>query len=414
MNIVFSALICLLFTNSCKNNASEVETGNFETEQTLASYNNNYAIDIITGAEQTALYFPLLKGKRVACVVNQSSVIGNTHLVDSLLNSGITLKKIFGPEHGFRGSEDAGAIISNEQDAKTGLPVISLYGSNKKPSPSDLENIDILIFDIQDIGARFYTYISTLHYLMEACAENNKQLIILDRPNPNGFYVDGPVLKKAFSSFVGMNPIPIVHGMTVGEYGQMLNGENWLTEGVQCNLTVIPCQNYDHKTFYKVTIATSPNLTNMEAIYLYPSLCFFEGTNVSVGRGTDKPFQIFGSPYFQNGDYIFTPTPSVGSKSPPFNNEKCKGYDLSELPQSSLQSGKIELSYLINAYSNYKSTAKPFFLANNFFNKLAGNDELMQQIKAGLTEEEIRITWQEDLSAFKTIRKKYLLYPDFE
>lgn len=424
MNVLFSSILCLLLTNACKNRESAIDI-NSESAVNILPYDSSaqYATDILTGAEQTELWFPLIKGKYISCVVNQTSVIGTTHLVDSILATGVNVVNIFAPEHGFRGTEDAGATILNSKDTKTGLQVISLYGANKKPQWNDIADAEIIIFDIQDVGARFYTYISTLHYVMEACAENKKQLIILDRPNPNGFYVDGPVLQKEFSSFVGMHPVPIVHGMTIGEYAQMINGEKWLTNGVQCDLKVIPCKNYDHKKYYEVKIAPSPNLKSMKAIYLYPSLCLFEGTNVSVGRGTEKPFEGYGSPFLpeiapidDQQTYVFTPKSMPGAKSPIFMNEKCNGFYFDmriPLLRDLIIRDQLRLHDLTYTYENF-TDANKFFLPNNFFNKLAGNDELMQQIKAGLTDEEIRMTWQEDLTAFKQIRKKYLLYPDFE
>ena len=421
MNILFSSILCLLLTNACKNRESVVDINSTSTENVSPIDTSSvYATDILTGADQTELWLPLIKGKYISCVVNQTSVIGKTHLVDSILSTGVNVVNIFAPEHGFRGTEDAGATILNSKDTKTGLQVISLYGSNKKPQWNDIADAEIIIFDIQDVGARFYTYISTLHYVMEACAENKKQLIILDRPNPNGFYVDGPVLEKEFSSFVGMHPVPIVHGMTIGEYAQMINGEKWLANGVQCDLIVIPCKNYDHKKYYEVKIPPSPNLKSMKAIYLYPSLCLFEGTNVSVGRGTDNPFELFGSPYLENyfkNNITFTPITKPGSKTPPFMNQQCYGFEYSPMDLLLIRNGisdqGLGLTDLITSYRSFSEKDK-FFLPNNFFNKLAGNDELMQQLKAGLSAGEIQLSWQDDLMVFKEIRKKYLLYPDFE
>ena len=421
MNILFSSILCLLLTNACKNRESVVDINSTSTENVSPIDTSSvYATDILTGADQTELWLPLIKGKYISCVVNQTSVIGKTHLVDSILSTGVNVVNIFAPEHGFRGTEDAGATILNSKDTKTGLQVISLYGSNKKPQWNDIADAEIIIFDIQDVGARFYTYISTLHYVMEACAENKKQLIILDRPNPNGFYVDGPVLEKEFSSFVGMHPVPIVHGMTIGEYAQMINGEKWLANGVQCDLIVIPCKNYDHKKYYEVKIPPSPNLKSMKAIYLYPSLCLFEGTNVSVGRGTDNPFELFGSPYLENyfkNNITFTPITKPGSKTPPFMNQQCYGFEYSPMDLLLIRHGisdqGLGLTDLITSYRSFSEKDK-FFLPNNFFNKLAGNDELMQQLKAGLSAGEIQLSWQDDLMVFKEIRKKYLLYPDFE
>ena len=391
MNILFSSILCLLLTNACKNRESVVDINSTSTENVSPIDTSSvYATDILTGADQTELWLPLIKGKYISCVVNQTSVIGKTHLVDSILSTGVNVVNIFAPEHGFRGTEDAGATILNSKDTKTGLQVISLYGSNKKPQWNDIADAEIIIFDIQDVGARFYTYISTLHYVMEACAENKKQLIILDRPNPNGFYVDGPVLEKEFSSFVGMHPVPIVHGMTIGEYAQMINGEKWLANGVQCDLIVIPCKNYDHKKYYEVKIPPSPNLKSMKAIYLYPSLCLFEGTNVSVGRGTDNPFELFGSPYLEKyfkNNITFTPITKPGSKTPPFMNQQCYGFEYSKMDLLLIRKGISEqglgLTDLITSYRSFSEKDK-FFLPNNFFNKLAGNDELMQQLKLSL------------------------------
>ncbi len=424
---LLTTLFCLLAGTACKNKDSVSDAAAIVVESApVPKPSTDYATDILTGAEQTDLYLPLIKDKYVSCVVNQTSVIGSTHLVDSLLSLHVKINNIFAPEHGFRGTEDAGATILNAKDVKSGLPVISLYGAKKKPAWEDLADADIVLFDIQDVGARFYTYISTLHYVMEACAENKKKLIILDRPNPNGFYVDGPVLKKEFTSFVGMHPVPVVHGMTIGEYAQMVNGEQWLSNGEQCDLTVIPCKNYDHKKYYEIKIAPSPNLKSMRAIYLYPTLCFFEGTNVSVGRGTTHPFELFGSPYIKITapskfpslqSTSFTPVSGPGSKNPPFMGQACFGYDFSGLPDSSLRDTylhrEINIQLIKNTYAQFSDGGR-FFLENNFFNKLAGTDELMEQIKTLKTAEEIRSSWQEDLQAFKQIRKKYLLYPDFE
>ncbi len=367
---------------------------------------------IIVGAEQTQTYLPLIKNKNIALVVNQTSLIAKKHLVDSLLSLQIKIINIFAPEHGFRGDHSAGEKVNSTIDVKTGLPIISLYGSHKKPTVDDLKNIDVVIFDIQDVGARFYTYISTLHYVMEACAEQNIELIILDRPNPNGHYVDGPVLDLKFQSFVGMHPVPVVHGMTVGEYAQMINGEKWLNNGIQCNLKIIKVQNYTHDSMYKLPVRPSPNLPTMEAIYLYPSLCFFEGTNYSVGRGTNKPFECVGKPGNAIGDYHFTPKSIPGiADHPPQEGKDCKGFLLSKFANNYLKgSGKIYLFCLIDMYKN--DTAKTKFF-NDFFDKLAGSDQLRKHITEGMSEGEIRSYWKKDLEKFKIIRKKYLLYRDF-
>lgn len=369
--------------------------------------------DIKTGADQLEVYLPVLQHKNIAIVANQTSVINKTHLVDSLLSLRLKLNKVFCPEHGFRGDAEAGAKIENKIDTKTGLPIISLYGENKKPKKEDLKGLDVVIFDIQDVGVRFYTYISTLHYVMEACAENNILLLILDRPNPNGYYIDGPVLNPKFISFVGMHAVPVVHGLTIGEYAMMINGEKWLPNQINCKLNVIKVRNYKHSDYYILPIKPSPNLTNMNAVYLYPSLCFFEGTVVSIGRGTNTPFQIVGHPLFENTDYNFTPVSIKGmSENPPYKNQICYGYDLSEFSVSIIRSeAKLNLFWLIDSYKRLSAKTKFF---NDFFDKLAGNDLLKKQIIEGKSEDEIRKTWEIDLKKFKEIRKKYLLYADFE
>ncbi|MDO7174074.1 DUF1343 domain-containing protein [Mariniflexile sp. AS56] len=369
---------------------------------------------ILVGANQTDAYLQLLKGKRVGVVANQTTVIfkegrlkaeGFTHLVDSLIALNIDIKTVFAPEHGFRGTADAGEHIKDGIDTKTGVPIVSLYGDNKKPKPEQLKNIDIVIFDIQDVGARFYTYISSLHYVMEACAEAKIPVLILDRPNPNGHYVDGPVLEIEHKSFVGMHPIPVVHGMTIGEYANMINGEKWLKNGIECELKVIPIKNYTHQIAYSLPIKPSPNLPNDTSINLYPSLCFFEGTNVSVGRGTDKQFQVFGNPVLDKTTYTFsfTPQPNEGAKSPLYQNKVCFGEDLSRSKSLS----NLNLSWLISAYKNTKNKTDFF---NAFFTKLAGTKKLQQQIEAGLTETQIKASWQEGLNTFKKTRAKYLIY----
>ena len=367
---------------------------------------------IKTGAERTGLYLDVLKGKNIAVVANQTSVLEKrneqkeerefVHLVDSLLSLGINVKKVFAPEHGFRGKADAGEVVKDGFDTKTGLPIISLYGKNKKPSTEQLKNIDIVVFDIQDVGARFYTYISSLHYVMEACAEAGIPVIILDRPNPNGHYIDGPVLELEHKSFVGMHKVPVVYGMTIGEYGQMINGEKWLKNGIQCDLKVIPLENYTHNTTYHLPVKPSPNLPNDKSINLYPSLCFFEGTSVSAGRGTEMQFQIYGSPFLSKSDFTFTPQPNEGAKYPKHENKLCFGENLQEADNLK----KLDVSYLIKAYN--QNSSKEFF--NNFFTKLAGTKKLQQQIEDHLSEEEIRKTWEKDLNEFKITRNFYLLY----
>jgi len=358
------------------------------------------------GAEQMTEYLPMLKRQKVALVVNQTSVINNTHLLDTLLKRHIKIVKIFAPEHGFRGNADAGESVKDGKDIKSGLPIVSLYGSNKKPTRDQLKGVDVIIFDIQDVGTRFYTYLSTMHYILEAAAENDKKVIVLDRPNPNGMYVDGPVLKETQRSFVGMHPIPIVHGMTFGELAHMINGEGWLHNGITCDLSVIRCKNYTHKYRYALPVKPSPNLPNDLAIALYPSLCLFEGTVISVGRGTQAPFTQIGHPLFKGMPHRFTPKSIDGmSKYPKYENQVCYGIKFQRAKH------EFTLSYLIDFYNIYNGD-EPYF--NDYFNKLAGNETLQQQIMSGMTEEEIKATWQEDLNSFKAKRKRYLLYEDFE
>lgn len=364
-----------------------------------------------TGADQTWLYLPRLEGKSVGLVANHTSLIGRTHLVDTLLKAGIHLIKIYAPEHGFRGKADAGAIIDDAVDPETGIPVVSLYGSKTKPGPDDLKDIDILVYDIQDVGVRFYTYISTLHYVMEACAEAHIPLMILDRPNPLGHYVDGPVLDPAFKSFVGMHPVPVVYGMTVGELAHMINGEGWLAGGVQCDLTVIPCSGYDHNTRYHLPVDPSPNLNSMEAVYLYPSICFFEGTVMSLGRGTPFPFRVAGHPDYPIRTFSFTPLANAGNKNPLFHNRTCYGFDLRSIPLDSLMEIRaLNLEWLISAYDDM-NLGESFF--TGYIDRLAGTGALRKQILSGWREDQIRESWQADLNRFKSIRKKYLLYGDF-
>lgn len=380
-------------TQNLKNNAQDKET-------------------ILPGSYLTTKYLPLLKGKKIGIVANNTSLIKQTHLVDTLLSLGVNVKKIFGPEHGFRGNQPDGKEILNGKDPKTGIEVISLYGSHKKPTQADLKDIDVLIFDIQDVGARFYTYISTLTYVMEACAENKVPLIVLDRPNPNGYYVDGPVLEPGYASFVGMHQIPIVYGMTIGEYAKMVNGEKWLNDGKQCNLTIIKCGNYKHNSRYQLPVRPSPNLQDMKAIYLYPSLCLFEGTVVSVGRGTDNPFKVFGHPGLKKASFSFIPEPIKGvSEDPPLSGQLCYGQNLEQEAEVIKNNGHIELKWLIEAYKNLNLKTEFF---TSYFDKLAGNNTLREQIIAGKSETEIRKSWQPGLDGFMEIRKKYLLYPDFE
>lgn len=374
-------------------------------QTTLKSNTHEITNPVIkTGADNYEKYLPLLKNKKVGIVTNQTGLLTNkTHVVDFLLEKKIAVQTIFAPEHGFRGTADAGEHVVDGKDSKTGLPIISLYGDNKKPKPAQLAKIDVMIFDLQDVGARFYTYISSLHYVMEACAENGIPLIIFDRPNPNGRIVDGPLLEKEFTSFVGMHPIPLLHGMTIGEYAQMINGQKWLKNGVQCKVTVIPCVDYDRKMDYSLLAKPSPNLPNDQSINLYASLCLFEGTNVSMGRGTEKQFQIYGSPYLAKTNFSFTPQPNFGAKDPLYNGKECFGEDLTAYPKLN----QLELKWLLKAYQNTSDKTKFF---NPFFTKLAGTKKLQQQIESGTSEEKIRQSWQKDLEAFKKMRTKYLLY----
>lgn len=400
-------LVYLLFFSliSCGQSKTNKQQGN-----SLLNTKTISTVEILPGAQQTSQYLTLLRKKNVALVANQTSVIYKpngsfTHLVDSLLNLNIAVKKVFSPEHGFRGNADAGEKVENGTDVKTGLPIVSLYGKNKKPSEEQLKGIDVVVFDIQDVGARFYTYISSLHYIMEACAEIGIPVIVLDRPNPNGHYIDGPTLEVEHTSFVGMHPVPVVYGMTIGEYAQMINGENWLANKIKCDLTIITIHNYNHQKTYSLPIKPSPNLPNDASINLYPSLCFFEGTNVSVGRGTNKQFQVYGSPFLADEDinYYFTPQPNFGAKYPKHENIKCYGFDLSDAENLN----KINLFYLIEAYSSTLDKSEFF---NSFFTKLAGTKKLQQQLKNQLSEQEIYDSWQPKIEKFKKVREKYLLY----
>ncbi len=364
---------------------------------------------VIVGAQRTEAYLPRLQGKKVGILTNHTGRIGSTHLVDTLLALGIDVQTVFAPEHGFRGEADAGEKVDTYRDAKTGIRVVSLYGANKKAKAQDIQPLDVILFDIQDVGLRYYTYLSSMHYMMESCAENHKPLIVLDRPNPNGFYVDGPVLEAKHRSFVGMHPIPVVHGMTLGELARMINGEGWLANGETCTLTVIPCLNYTHQTRYELPIKPSPNLPNMRAIYLYSSLCFLEGTPVSVGRGTDYPFQIFGHPGLLGMDYTFTPQPNEGSKNPPLKGQPCRGMDLRKEPaDSTLWARGVDLSYVILCYRQLGG--EKFFLP--IFNKLTGTDYVREMIVAGADAQTIRARWKEDVERFRIQRKPYLLYEE--
>ena len=369
------------------------------------------ALPVMVGAERTDAYLPLLHGQRIAVVTNQTGIIGSTHLVDSLVALKVQVVKVFAPEHGFRGDADAGEHVKDQRDPRTNLPVISLYGKNKKPTAVQLADVDVLLFDIQDVGVRFYTYISTLHYVMEAAQENGKKVIVLDRPNPNGFYVDGPVLDKAYTSFVGMHPVPVVHGMTIGEYARMINGEGWLKSGRKCDLTVIECTDYVHGQFYQLPVKPSPNLPNASSVYLYPSLGLFEGTMVSVGRGTDRPFQCIGYPGNTVGQYHFTPVSMPGAKDPPYKGKECIGIDLQAYGgfQSRMEK-RLRLHWLIGFY---REAADKTAFFNSFFEKLVGGPDLRERIIRGEDEDTIRASWQPALQAFMKVRQKYLLYDDF-
>ncbi len=365
------------------------------------------------GAEQMDAYLPMLQGKRIAIVGNQSSLVGDVHLVDTLLRYGVEIVKIFSPEHGFRGDHDAGAYVQNTADEKTGIAMVSLYGQKKKPDASDLQGVDLILFDLQDVGVRFYTYISTLSYMMEVCALYDIPLIVLDRPNPNGFYIDGPVLKDGYTSFVGLHPVPVVYGLTIGEYGLMVNGEGWLPEGMQCELQVIPVEGYKRNMIVKLPVKPSPNLPNWQSIYLYPSLCFFEGTIVSIGRGTDMPFQVFGHPDYYEGQFVFTPRSIPGAAAnPKLLGQTCYGESLTGFAANYKNNPKrLNLDWLAATYESL-SVKHAFF--NNYFNTLAGQSDLRQHIEQGLSDAAIRRSWQADIEAYKLIRAKYLIYPDFE
>lgn len=364
-----------------------------------------------TGADRPEMYLPLLKGKTIAVVTNQTGLLKEkTFLVDFLVKNNIKIKTIFAPEHGFRGDADAGEHVKNGIDKKTGISIVSLYGDNKKPKPEQLKGIDIVLFDIQDVGVRFYTYISTLTYIMEAGAENGVEVMVLDRPNPHDGYIDGPILKNQWKSFIGMHPVPVVYGLTIGEYGKMVNGEKWLKNGIQAQYTLIEMQNYHKQQRYGVSDKPSPNLPNDKAINLYPSLCFFEGTQVSVGRGTDLPFQIYGSPWTKKMPYQFTPKPNYGAKDPFLNGKLCYGENLAEATLADLK--ELDIDWLLNAYKNYKNPNQDFFLKNLFFDKLAGTDEFRKQIIAGKTSDEIKKSWKKGLEDFEKIRTKYVVYED--
>lgn len=364
---------------------------------------------IETGAEQTGRYLPLLEGRRVGIMTNHTGTVGRTHLVDTLRSLGVDIRVVFAPEHGFRGQADAGESVASYRDRKTGIDVVSVYGSTKRPPDSIMQRLDVLLFDIQDVGLRYYTYLSSMHYLMEACAANGKRLIVLDRPNPNGFYVDGPVLEAKHRSFVGMHPIPVVHGMTLGELARMIDGEGWLRDGLRCKLTVIPCRGYTHRSRYRLPTAPSPNLPNMRAVYLYPSLCFFEGTPISLGRGTDFPFQAYGHPELQ-GDFSFTPRSNAGAKNPPLKDKLCHGVDLRTSPSDErIWEREVDLGYVIDCYRQLNLGEKFF---TPMFDRLTGTDYVRQMILQGAGADRIKASWADDVERFKQTRKPYLLYEE--
>ncbi len=420
----FSLVTIAIIGLSCSSNPDNNTEGELsETEPLLEDSvvveKPLYCNDLVqVGAAKFDQYVDGLEGLKVGVVGNQSSMVGSSHLVDTLIAQGVNVVKVFSPEHGFRGKADAGEKVQDGLDSETGLPIISLYGSNKKPKADQLIDLDVLLFDIQDVGARFYTYISTLNYVMEAAAENEKKIIVLDRPNPNGHYVDGPILESKHSSFIGMNPVPVVHGLTIGEYAQMIKGEGWINEAGNLDLDVVACDGWDHNEFYELPIAPSPNLPNMQSVYLYPTLCFFEGTEVSIGRGTDIPFQCVGHPKMEvdvlEDLYSFKPAPNEGAKKPKLEGETCYGYDFSQDDIKELREKKmVDLSILQEFYSKLEM-GDSFFLKNNFIDLLAGNSHLKDEIKEGVSMDEIREGWEPALSEFKEMRKQYLLYTDFD
>lgn len=405
-------LMCLMSLSACASPSSSgaaAEASALPAPAMEDSLSDKEKAPVILGASRIDVYLPSLKAKRVGLLINHTSLIpagdNYEHLLDFLISKNVNVTTIFTPEHGFRGTADAGELVNSGTDAKSGLPIVSLYGNNKKPKAEQLKNIDVLIFDIQDVGARFYTYISSMHYAMEACAENNKEMMVLDRPNPHGNYTDGPVLEPEFRSFVGMHPIPVVHGLTVGELARMINGEGWLEGGKKCNLTVVPMDDYTHATPYTLPVKPSPNLPSQQAILLYPGICFFEGTIMSLGRGTPFPFQVVGYPDEKYGDFTFTPVSTPGAaKNPPHENKLCYGVDLRNAPAPD----QLNLSYLLNFYQ--KSEQKEAFFIP-FFNLLAGNSSLKEQIIAGKSEEQIRESWKPGLEKFNLQKQPYLLYP---
>lgn len=400
--LLFCALLPQCHAQIQKTDTESPKT-TFEEDTSIAFVDKDH---YVSAAMQLDDYLPMLEGKRVGVVGNQTSIIGETHLVDSLLSLGVDIRKIYTPEHGFRGKADAGAKVNSSKDEKTGLPIVSLYGKNKKPTPEMLKDVDVILFDLQDVGVRFYTYISTMSYVMEAAAENGLPVIVLDRPNPNGFYVDGPVLKTENKSFVGMHQVPVVYGMTIGEYAMMVNGEGWLKGGITCDLTVIPIKGYNRNAIYELPVKPSPNLPNWESVYLYPTLCFFEGSIVSLGRGTETPFQVYGHPDMR-GSYTFTPKSTSGASKPLLEGQRCRGENLVEYAHDyAHNANQLHLEWIIEAYQQLKG--KDFFI--DYFRLLAGDKQLRRDIENGKSADEIRASWKSDLEAFKAMREKYLMY----
>lgn len=400
--LLFCALLPQCHAQIQKTDTESPKT-TFEEDTSIAFVDKDH---YVSAAMQLDDYLPMLEGKRVGVVGNQTSIIGKTHLVDSLLSLGVDIRKIYTPEHGFRGKADAGAKVNSSKDEKTGLPIVSLYGKNKKPTSEMLQGVDVILFDLQDVGVRFYTYISTMSYVMEAAAENGLPVIVLDRPNPNGFYVDGPVLKTENKSFVGMHQVPVVYGMTIGEYAMMVNGEGWLKGGINCDLTVIPIKDYNRNAIYELPVKPSPNLPNWESVYLYPTLCFFEGSIVSLGRGTETPFQVYGHPDMR-GSYTFTPKSTRGASKPLLEGQRCRGENLVEYAHDyAHNANELHLEWIIEAYQQLKG--KDFFI--DYFRLLAGDKQLRRDIENGKSADEIRASWKNDLEAFGVTREKYLLY----
>ena len=402
--------IALLFCALLSQCHAQIQKTDTESPKTTIEEDTSIAFvdkdHYVSAAMQLDDYLPMLEGKRIGVVGNQTSIIGKTHLVDSLLSLGVDIRKIYTPEHGFRGKADAGAKVNSSKDEKTGLPIVSLYGKNKKPTPEMLQGVDVILFDLQDVGVRFYTYISTMSYVMEAAAENGLPVIVLDRPNPNGFYVDGPVLKTENKSFVGMHQVPVVYGMTIGEYAMMVNGEGWLKGGINCDLTVISIKDYNRNAIYELPVKPSPNLPNWESVYLYPTLCFFEGSIVSLGRGTETPFQVYGHPDMRGG-YTFTPKSTSGASKPLLEGQRCRGENLVEYAHDyAHNANELHLEWIIEAYQQLKG--KDFFI--DYFRLLAGDKQLRRDIENGKSAAEIRASWKDDLEAFGATREKYLMY----